>query len=253
MSSHGDCSTKQDWNEEVENAGRWQPNEQCRVGRENVKGTHYDQAKEKLEEKLTRLVLVTTEYKWLLQEMMIKSKETDDEVGLVVKSIRTELEKGSTKPELTKEEKTRTEMEHIIMANLTELAEGQEEIKSTLKIGGLTKCFEKVTLTQRDQENEIKPPLRCYWCHEEGHMKRNCLQRIQRNQFRRQNGFWHKQNFNETYAGTSRECPQQFNRERWMSTQAFKQKRAFRHEQNDDEMHGQSRRENAQVSYNPLN
>jgi len=200
MTSHSDCSTKQDWNEEVENAGRWQPNDQFRVGQKNDDGAHYDKAKEKLEEKLTRLVLVTDEYKGLLQEMAIKSKETDEELGLVIKLIRAELE-SSIKPEPTKEARTRTEMEYIIMANLTELAEGQEEIKSTLnrnsKTEGLTKGFEKVTLTQRDQENVVRPPLRCYWCHEEGHMKRNCPQRVRRTQLRRQNGFWHKQNFDE--------------------------------------------------------
>jgi len=178
---------------------------------------------------------------------MTYAQETDDELRLVLKLIRADLEKSSTESVSSEEVKKWNEMEQRIEENLTELVEGQEVIKSKLnhhsRTADLTKLFEIMTLAQRGQEREkaIKPPLKCYWCHEEGHFKRV--------------------------------CPQRLNKERWMQTSAFKQKIAFRHKQNFDEMHGgirmsrpgeesndtdvittgQSSRENAIVSYNPLN
>jgi len=213
MSSNGDCSLRQDWCEEVDDEESLSSNNQEKVGHKHDcfhgNGTHVGQVKDQLEEELTRLVLVTTENKCLLKKMLTHIQETDDELRLVLELIRNDLEKGSTESVTSEEVKKRNEEK--ITENLTALVEGQEEIKSEIKhqskIAELTKLLENMTLKQHCQEREkaVKPPLKCYWCHEEGHLKRN--------------------------------CPRRFNRQRWIQKPAFNQTLAFRHKQNFDEMH----------------
>jgi len=251
MAKDNGCTTRQEWCGLVKNEGRLPPESKQRMGQEQEHfygdEAHSSQEKRQLEETLKRLASVMVEYRYMLQSVMTYAQETDDELRLVLKLIRADLEKSSTESVPSEEVKKRNEMEQRIIANLTELVEGQEVINSKLnhhsKTADLTKLFEMMILTQRGQEREkvIKPPLKCYWCHEEGHFKR--------------------------------ECPHRLNKERWMQTSAFKQKIAFRHKHNGDEMQevmsmswsdeesndadvittGQSRRENTIVSNNPLN
>ena len=260
MAGNGDCSMRQDWcDEEEENLPN---NNQNRVGRkdESVQGNgaHYGQGKEKLEEELTRLTLVMSENQQLLRNILADMQETDDELRVILALIRTDLEKNSTESLLSKEMNKKSGMEQKIMTNLTELVEGQEEIRLKLsdqsQIEDLMKIVETMALKQTKQER--KPVLKCYWCREEGHLKRNCPRRI--------NERWiQSQAFRQYPRGISKGG----------QPHPFKQGIAFRHKHNVDEMHEgismswpvergndtevtnmeQSKRENAVASYNPLN
>jgi len=249
MASNGDCSTRQDWCDEVEEEENLPSNNQSKVGQkyENFcdNGAHFGQDKEKLEEELTRLALVTAENKRLLHEMLTCIQETDDELRLDLTILRADLKRTNKDPMLQEEVINWNVMEQRIITTLTELGKCQEKLKlnNHLKSIDLRKLFKAITQMQRGQEEEMvtRPPLKCYYCHEVGHFRR--------------------------------ECPHRLNKERWMQTPAFKQKIAFRHKQNAEEMHGipsmswtgeesndedvittgQSGRENAIVSHNPLN
>jgi len=195
------------------------------------------------------------ESQWLLREVLACIQETDNALRPVLELIRTDLKKSSTE---SLETNKKSEMEEEIMTNLTELVEGQEEIKSKLsnqsQIEDLTKIVEVMTLKQNEQER--KPSFKCYWCHEEGHLKRNCPRRINREWMQSQ---------------VFRQYPQRINK--GGQSQPFKQSIVSRHKDNVDGMHegismswpverrddievrniGQSNRENAVVRYNPLN
>ena len=208
-------------------------------------------------EVLERLALVMADYRYMLQNMMTQVQKMDNEFRPVIALIRTDLEKSSTESEISGEANKKSKMEQELMTHLTELVEGQKEIKAKIgkqsQIEDLTKIVEKMTLEQNDQER--KPVLRCYYCHKEGHLKRNCLQRINRR--------W-------TQPQVFRQYSQGIN-ERWQS-RPFKQSIASQHKHNADEIYegismswpvkesndvngstaGQNSRDNARVSHNPL-
>jgi len=245
MTSEDDCSTRQDWcDEEAEES--LPTSNQEKVGQKHEKlcgnGAHYGQAKEKLEEELTRLALIITENKGLLENMLTCIQETDDELRLDLTVLRADLKRSNNDSMLREEVINWNVMEQRIITTLTELNECQNKVNH-LKAIDLGKLFKAITQMRMGQEEKrvARPLARCYYCHEGGHL-------------------W-------------RECPHRISKERWMQTPAFKQRLAFRHKQNFDEMHGissmtcpgkgsndedvmimgQSSRENTIVSYNPLN
>jgi len=245
MTSDGDCSTRQDWCDPVDDENLSTTNRN-KVGRKyehfRGNGTHYGQAKEQLEEELTRLALVASENRLLLREMQTCFQEADDELRLALTLLRADLQQNHN-DSMPKEDVINWEvMEQRIIMTLTELGECQEKLK-LINFTKLTQLFKVLTQTSKGQVKEmtIQSPIMCYYCLEEGHF--------------------------------IRECPHKKNSEMWKQTKAFKQKTALRHKQKVDDMHratsvswtgeegndvdvittGQSSRENAIVNYNPLN
>jgi len=246
MFSNGDCSLSQDWCEKVDDEESLSSNNQGRVGHKHDcfhgNETHYRQAKERLEVELTRLGLVTSENRLLLQEIQTWFQEADDELRLALTLLRADLKQNHNDSTLREDVINWEVIEQRIIMTLTELGECQEKLK-VIKFTNLAQLFKVLTQTPRGQVKEMtmQSPKKCYYCLEEGHF--------------------------------IRECPHKKNSEMWKQTQAFKQKTAFRHKQKVDEMHratsvswtgeegddvnvittGQSSKENVIVSYNPLN
>ena len=242
MASNSDWSTRQEWYDSVDDEHLSTTNRN-KVGRKyehfRGDGTHYEQAKEQLEEELTRLALVTSENRLQLKEMQIRCQEADDELRLALTILRENLQRNH-KDSMIREEVINWEiMEQRIIGALTDLGECQESVKK-MKFTNLIQLFKVLIQKSRGQEKTVLSLKMCYYCLEEGHF--------------------------------IRECPHRKNSEMWKQTQAFKQKTAFRQKHKVDEMHratsvswtgeesddvdvittGQSSRENAIVSYNPL-
>jgi len=249
MSSNGDCSLRKDWCEEVDDEESLSSNNQERVGHKHDcfhgNGTHVGQVKDKLEEELARLALVMTENKHLVQDTLTCIQETDEELKMNLTILRAHL-KRSNDDKMPQEEVINWDvMEQRIITALTGLERCPEKLKLNphFKVADLRELFRARSQMKMGKTKEMETRLStiCYYCYEKGHYKDK--------------------------------CPHLYNRNQWMQTPAFEQKMAFRQKHNSNEMHettsmswpvkesndvnvitaGQNGRDNARVSYNPLN
>jgi len=202
----------------------------------------YSRLKKKaLEEELTGLILVIIENKFMMSNMLTQMQETEDEIRLRLTLIRTDL-KRSNDPHMSQEEVINWNViKHRIETSLTKLERchelqnlrtrytlnlehGKRQAEEKTEHELLGKVFEAITQMQNGQveKKAERPLLKCYYCHEEGHFKRECPQRRNKkrwiqipkfrkqhmeNQFRQKTGFRHKQNTDGMYAGTSTAWP----------------------------------------------
>jgi len=196
--------------------------------------------KEALEEELTRLALVITENKFKIRNMLTQTQETEDEIRLGLVILRADLKRSDDQRMRREEIINWRVMENMIKEGLTKLEEYIKEqnlgSKNELKLEQEKRQAEETeyetlrdvleTQVQRGQVERDKkaerPPLKCYYCHEEGHFKRECPQRsnkkeresrpwirkqITENQFKQKTGFWHEQYTDDMSVGTTMAWP----------------------------------------------
>jgi len=183
----------------------------------------YERKGKKLSEALTKLMTIITGKRVKMQHTMELIQETEDDLRLGLIQLRVYMRKAATHT-ITEEEKEDWEREEYrLKAQLTELemwielqgskcgvetaleSHKSEEVsdREAQESELLIKAVNMMSLLRRDKANQdkellgeinekpLKAPLKCFYCHEEGHFKRNCAKRQQAKKTRNRGG-WHQ-------------------------------------------------------------
>jgi len=178
MSTEIDSIISEEWSEMKEAEEKVLPENSNEVEPEQ-KHSHYNKTQltpeEQLEKELAKLALVTAHNKNALQEMIMHTQNAENEVGLCLALVRADLKGKRNEPIPRREMINWGIMGQRIFTTLMQLETCQYSKEWLYKYPPSAENLGKILTAMSRQ---TKPSIRCYHCHEEGHLRRECPYRI---------------------------------------------------------------------------
>jgi len=122
-------------------------------------------------EELTKLAVVMADKKDKVESLNKGLDECQSYIDMSLNELRTDMA-GKHVPELDI-----VELLHEIRLKILDVGKREELMVLSLCGSKFNDDLEDEEERSKHKNSAERPPLRCYWCHQEGHLKRNCPQR----------------------------------------------------------------------------